>query len=150
MHIYEWKSQYDVGLQLIDVEHKNLIACINKLIIAQNLDQHIVLKLADEVIAYAEFHFLSEENIMYLTQYPELASHAEIHKKLIEQLREHRKDLSKSVHCLQDFVTFLVRWFIEHTQTVDPDVAKHVLNYKPLPNTPEYMIQKIAKEHYES
>ena len=31
MHIYQWKSQYDVGLELIDVEHKNLIACINKL-----------------------------------------------------------------------------------------------------------------------
>lgn len=148
MHIYQWKSQYDVGLELIDVEHKNLIACINKLIIAQNLDQHIVLKLADEVIAYAKFHFLSEENLMYLTQYPGLESHAKIHKRLLEQLDEQRKGLSKSVYCLQEFVTFLVRWFIEHTQTEDPKVAKHVLNYKPLPNSPEHMIQKIAQEHY--
>jgi hemerythrin len=148
MHIYEWKSKYDVGLGLIDVEHKNLIACINKLIIAQNLDQYIVLKLADEVIAYAKFHFLSEENLMYLTQYPEIKAHMEIHKTLLEQLMEHKKGLSKSVYCLQDFVTFLVHWFIEHTQTEDPKVAKHVLNYKPLPNSPEYMIQKIAKEHY--
>lgn len=149
MHIYEWKSQYDVGLQLIDVEHKNLIACINKLIIAQNLDQYIVLKLADEVIAYAEFHFLSEENLMYLTQYPELKAHEKIHKKLLEQLREHRDCLSQSVYSLQDFVTFLVHWFIEHTQNEDPKVAKHVLNYKPLPNSAESMIQKIAKEHYD-
>jgi len=148
MHIYQWKSQYDVGLELIDVEHKNLIACINKLIIAQNLDQYIVLRLADEVISYAEFHFLSEENLMYLTQYPDLKSHTEIHKKLLDQLREHRKDLSKSVYCLQDFVTFLVHWFIEHTQSEDPKVAKHVLNFKSLPNSAEYMIQKIAKEHY--
>lgn len=148
MHIYQWKSQYDVGLELIDVEHRNLIACINKLIIAQNLDQYIVLKLADEVIAYAEFHFLSEENLMYITQYPEFKSHVEIHNKLLEQLREHKKGLSKSIYCLQDFVTFLVHWFIEHTQTEDPKVAKHVLNYKPLPSSAEYMIQKIAKEHY--
>ncbi len=148
MHIYEWKSRYDVGLQLIDVEHRNLIACINKLIIAQNLDQHIVLKLADEVIAYAEFHFLSEENIMYLTQYPNLESHAKIHQELLEKLREKRKWLSQSLHSLQDFVNFLVRWFIEHTQTVDPEVAKHVLNYKPLPNSPEAMIQKIAIDHH--
>ena len=102
------------------------------------------MKLADEVIAYAEFHFLSEENLMYLTNYPELKSHEEIHKKLLKQLKEQRKELSKSVHCLQDFVTFLVRWFIEHTQTEDPKVAKHVKNYKPLPSSAEYMIQKIA------
>ena len=84
MHTYQWKSQYDVGLELIDVEHKNLIACINKLIIAQNLDQFIVLKLADEVIAYAEFHFLSEENLMYLTRYPDLKAHEEIHQELLK------------------------------------------------------------------
>ena len=148
MHIYEWKSKYDVGLELIDVEHRNLIACINKLIIAQNLDQYIVLKLADEVIAYAEFHFLSEENLMYITQYPELESHEKKHKSLLEQLREHRKSLSKSVYCLQEFVTFLVQWFIEHTQNEDPKVEKHVLNFKSLPDSAEYMIQKISKEHY--
>lgn len=148
MHIYEWKSQYDVGLELIDEEHKNLIKCINKLIIAQNLDQYIILKLADEVIAYAEFHFLCEENLMYLTQYPELEPHIEIHKKLIKELKDHRRGLSQSVYTLQDFVTFLVRWFIDHTQSEDPKVAKHVNSYKFLPNSPEYMIQKIAKEHY--
>ena len=135
-------------MELIDVEHRNLIACINKLIIAQNLDQYIVLKLADEVIAYAEFHFLSEENLMYITQYPELESHEKKHKSLLEQLREHRKSLSKSVYCLQEFLTFLVQWFIEHTQNEDPKVAKHVLNFKSLPDSAEYMIQKISKEHY--
>lgn len=148
MHIYEWKSQYDVGLGAIDVEHKNLIACINKLIIAQNLDQYIVLKLADEVISYAEFHFLSEENLMYLTQYPDIKAHKQIHQKLLAQLYEHKTGLTNSVYCLQDFVTFLVRWFIEHTQTEDPKVAKHVHSYKAKPNSPEHMIQKISENTY--
>lgn len=147
MHIYEWKSQWDVGLELIDVEHRNLIACINKLIIAQNLDQYIVLKLADEVIAYAEFHFLSEENLMYITQYPDIKEHQAVHTKLLNQLREHRVGLSNSVYCLQDFVTFLVKWFIEHTQNEDPKVAKHVKDFKAAPNSPEYMIQKISRDY---
>ena len=46
MHTYEWKKQYYIGLDLIDSEHSNLFACINKLVIAQHFEQSIILSLA--------------------------------------------------------------------------------------------------------
>ncbi|MFT6987920.1 MAG: hemerythrin [Psychromonas sp.] len=144
MHIYKWQDKYDVGIDAIDVEHRNLLTCINKLITAQTLDRSIILKLADEVSLYAEFHFLSEENLMCLTHYPDLTKHSECHRVLLKQLAVKRRNLEESANGLQDYVNFLVKWFIEHTQTIDKELGQYVKKYEPTPNSPEHIIQQLS------
>ena len=144
MHTYKWQSKYDVGIDAIDIEHRNLLTCINKLIAAQSLDKSIILKLADEVNLYAEFHFASEENLMYLTHYPKLTAHSEYHRILLKQLAAKRRDLEHSTGALQDYVNFLVKWFIEHTQSIDRELAQYLATYEPKPNSPEHIIQLLS------
>lgn len=144
MHIYKWQDKYDVGIYAIDVEHRNLLTCINKLITAQTLSKPIILKLADEVSLYAKFHFLSEENLMYLTHYPDLAKHSDCHRVLLKQLEIRRRKLQETKHGLQEYVEFLVKWFIEHTQTIDKELGQYVQNYQPKQNSPEHIIQQLS------
>lgn len=144
MHLYKWQDKFDVGLDAIDMEHRNLLKCINKLITAQSLERPIILKLADEVSLYAQFHFLSEENLMCLTHYPDLAKHSESHRVLLKQLAGKRRHLEQSKSGLQEYVTFLVKWFIDHTQTIDKEFGQYVNNYEPTPNSPEHLIQLLS------
>jgi len=144
MHIYKWQDKFDVGIYAIDVEHRNLLACINKLIASQSLDRPIILKLADEVSLYAEFHFLSEENLMYLTHYPEITKHSEYHRILLKQLSVKKRHLRESTNGLQEYVDFLVKWFIEHIQSTDKELAEYLKSYEPTPDSPEYIIQQLS------
>lgn len=143
MHTYKWRDQFYVGVEGIDVEHKNLITCLNKLIVAQHMDKSIVLKLADEVLLYAKFHFLSEENLMCLLHYPDMNAHCQEHKTVIKTLENKRGHLDESLNYLQDFVEYLVHWFIEHTQTTDRDLANYINTYKVDPGTPEALIKSL-------
>ena len=143
VHTYEWQEKFNVHVEGIDMEHKNLITSLNKLIVAQHLDRAIILKLADEVILYAEFHFLSEENLMYLLHYPNLGEHAEEHRRLIKQLKNKREHLEESLDALQDFVNFLVSWFIEHTQTTDKQLGQYINQYHADPGSPEQLIKSL-------
>ena len=148
MHTYEWKKKYYIGLNLIDSEHSNLFACINKLVVAQHFEQSIILSLADEVIAYAEFHFLSETNFMRILNYPKLKEHMKLHSELTSELWKKRTRLSESTNNLQKFIEFIVTWFVEHTQTVDREFATFVQNLKPLPNTPTAKMKEIVLTHH--
>lgn len=143
MHTYEWQERFNVGVDGIDMEHRNLITCLNKLIVAQKMDKAFILKLADEVILYAEFHFLSEENLMYLLHYPDLISHQEEHRQIILKLKNKRRHIEENVGNLQSFVNFLVKWFIEHTQTLDKKLGKYIGDYKTNPGSPEAEIKGL-------
>lgn len=144
MHIYEWQSKYNVGIEAIDIEHRNLLTCINKLIAAQSLDKSIVLKLADEVIMYAQFHFISEENLMHLTNYPKLSTHSEYHKILLEKLTVKRDNIVRCKDGLMRYVDFLIKWFIVHTQTIDRELAKYLAEYEAKPDSPEHIIKLLS------
>lgn len=145
---YNWQSKFNVGIAASDSEHKHLLGCINKLISAQEqgLDKAITLKLADEVILYAKFHFLSEENLMCLTHYPAMMDHSKLHQSLMNQLECERRCLDESIDKLNEFISCLVHWFIDHTQTMDREYGKYLEKFSPEPGSPEAIIKSIAME----
>jgi hemerythrin len=65
-------------------------------------------------VRYAQFHFLSEENLMMRHRYPGLEEHQKLHHELLGSL---------STHMLRDndeaTITFLVNWFKAHTVQED-------------------------------
>ena len=144
MHTYKWQDKYNIGVDAIDVEHRNLITCINKLVAAQTLDKTIILKLADEVIMYAKFHFMSEENLMYLTKYPKYEQHCEYHKILLKKLTAKRNKIAESTDALKGYVDFIIKWFIVHTQTVDRELAHYLAQHNVEPDSPEHVIQLLS------
>ena len=73
--------------------------------------------LISELNAYARFHFISEENIMIKSGYPQLEEHRQHHRDLIQELntREAMLQLQKTDERAEDVVEFLKQWFIGHT-----------------------------------
>ena len=84
MILLSWQNDYEVGVPLIDAEHRYLFGLINEF-----HDKHAsgatrgqVLVVLNRLVAYAEEHFHHEEELMTKNGYPRLASHQALHERL--------------------------------------------------------------------
>ena len=123
-----WKTAYEVGNLEIDAEHQVFVKIIQKIqqATANKRDMHYIDRLLLELLKYAEFHFCSEENIMFDVGYPELHQHERQHKQLLVELRGILPEAGNEKREMQGFIEFLMRWFTSHTITEDQKLADYV------------------------
>ena len=86
----EWSDGFSVGVEAIDNQHKMLISMTNRLIDTPNVDSNsaVITKLLDDMIAYATTHFVDEERLMQLHDYPEFESHQQQHVDFMKKTAE--------------------------------------------------------------
>lgn len=123
-----WQTWFELGNFRIDSEHRVFL----DLIMGLNRDYQAGIaadKLARslrEIHKYAEFHFLSEENMMIDLDYPQRDSHVAEHHKLITTLEKNIATLLSGQDVLEEFLTFLYDWFSEHTVGTDYRLAQYI------------------------
>lgn len=122
---FGWRSNYELGNDHIDGEHRIFLGLIKKLAedIGSNRHRDRVLRTFAEVVKYAEFHFLSEENLMLDVGYPDYAAHHALHEELLAELRRHRQDYEQDRIDLLAVVQFLLEWFVRHTVSEDVKIG---------------------------
>lgn len=126
-----WEGKYDVGHQRIDFEHRIFLDLINsyRLKLEEGAGRDALFRILREIVKYAEFHFVSEENIMAECAYPELEHHAELHTKLLNEVEAKISELAaSSMDGVEPivFYTFLIDWFIHHTVETDKKLADYI------------------------
>ncbi|TAN60060.1 MAG: hemerythrin [Magnetospirillum sp.] len=123
-----WQSWFELGNFRIDSEHRVFL----DLIMGLNHDHGAGIaadKLArslKEIHKYAEFHFLSEENMMIDVGYPQRETHAAEHAKILHVLEANMDKLIKGDDILDEFLTFLYDWFSEHTVGTDYHLTQYI------------------------
>jgi len=125
-----WKSKYEIGIEKIDFEHKTFLSLIvdfKKQIESPSLESYIVNR-AKEILKYAEFHFLSEENLMNEISFPQRVEHHYLHQKLLEDLTFNIESLVLKIMAPEQFLDFLLNWFVAHTTQEDLRIAKFIKN----------------------
>ena len=123
-----WDSSYEIGIQEIDRQHMEFVKLLRRFNIgAQNaIPLTIQLRILQELVKYAEYHFCSEENIMLITKYPDLANQQAEHSHLLKSL-ERRVDLYRTApHTGDQISEFLYDWFVNHTQIEDRKITAHI------------------------
>ena len=126
MHTYKWDKKFEVGYKVIDNQHKQLLASINRLIINQLEDKEMLVAMLEEVIKYAEYHFTCEYNLMRLSKYPQAEAHLREHSTLLKQLKNHQSRTSANRENIEHTLIFIVKWFIHHTIRDDREFAAHL------------------------
>jgi len=77
-----------VGLPEIDREHQLQIALVEAFERAAGANERIEAgRILEQMAALSEMHFLAEELVMRLHQYPAYQAHASEHAKLLEEMR---------------------------------------------------------------
>jgi len=127
-----WDESYEIGVEEIDRQHMDFVKLLRRFNIGGHAPNNLPLQLRilQEMLKYAKYHFCSEENIMFFTKYPALAiqekEHAELLRSLLRSIDKYRLGRLNG----EALSEFLYDWFINHTQTEDRKIAAHIAQLK--------------------
>lgn len=86
----EWTSDFLIGIEELDFEHKDLIKTINRLHqeLAEHADTADIKGTLGDIHVRMQSHFALEEHVMQEHKYPYYTEHRLEHVKLLDTLTE--------------------------------------------------------------
>ncbi len=120
------------GNELIDTQHQELIARVNKL--TESLETHkeknVAVSTLDFLMDYTEFHFAAEEKLQEEAGYPELEAHKALHAEFVKAVGELKEMLEDEEGPSDAFVAAVnknvVEWLTNHIQVCDQKIADFI------------------------
>lgn len=126
----KWDHKYELGHERIDAEHRIFLGLVIDFhdAIEQKKSKEKLIRILREIGKYAEFHFVSEENIMADYGYPEQTEHAQLHDILLSDVRDKYSRFMLDEISADEVFDFLFSWFAIHTSTEDKKLVGHLQN----------------------
>ncbi|MCB1175513.1 MAG: bacteriohemerythrin [Leptospiraceae bacterium] len=130
-NIFEWNDCFDVGVAVLNVQHKQLFDLFNQLFIGFGRDRtNEQLRLQIQgFFDYAIFHLDSEEQILNDSRYPAAQEHTQRHQELRDAIQKLEADMAETTE-LELFafraVSFILSWLKDHILLEDTRYASHV------------------------
>ncbi len=111
---------------LIDTQHRMQMLLCRKLEIAIKTAQpeQTIQRVILELKKFAEFHFISEQNLMHEIGYPQVAEHAQIHNTLLIDLQVELSKIRYHSAFPDDLMAPVYAWFNNHVVEEDLKVAE--------------------------
>jgi len=110
-----WKSEYDLGIPIIDEQHRGVVTIINSLYygVQSGHIKNIFSPITDMLHSYADIHFQTEEHFLEAVGYPGAADHRLLHQGYTSKLAgiDRISAVDKDPHQLMDF---LKKWWLGH------------------------------------
>lgn len=130
MKTIPWNKRYELGVEAVDKEHKQLFATINKLLTLGE-DEEKKEWVCREGVKYLKNHviehFQHEEAYMRSINYADYDVHKRLHddfqNNTLPSLEEELEDTNYSEEALRHFLGVSIGWLIAHTQTEDLAIA---------------------------
>jgi len=119
-----WSHKLSCGIQLIDDQHKELVALVNDMFkhaTGNKTQEHDYFnRVIKEVVNYVKVHFATEEKIMLATKFSGYAEHKKAHESFILAVVENIKDFESGKRLtLSTFTRFLKEWILSHIAVMD-------------------------------
>ena len=125
MYIH-WGKSLELHNELIDTQHRILVLLCRKLDIAikTKVPDQRLRWIVLEFKKFAEFHFLSEENLMHEVDFPEVDTHSLMHTDLLMQLDLMISRIAHHKEYPDELLHFLNKWILKHLATEDLKIAE--------------------------
>lgn len=132
---FPWSDEYNLNVDKIDDDHKQIVRLINILIEEINIGKKpAMIKAFNDLINFSKQHFDEEEDYMRSFNYPQLDAHAKVHKRLISQLHDHRDSINRGEFNGSKVVLFIQNWLLSHIMGIDNDYVKYHNKNKSMTN----------------
>ena len=128
MTTIKWDDNNNVGVKIIDDQHKHFIGLLNSLYGC--LESKNIKKLPDiikDVAEYADYHFKTEEKYFDKFKYVDADDHKAAHDKLREKIKSFDSIKGDPIDVGFELLYFMEHWFLIHFKGTDKKFAK-VLN----------------------
>ena len=128
MPLIQWNSDFEIGIDDIDREHRELISDINLLHdeISAGAGPREALGALGDIYKKIADHFAHEEQIMRDTKYMAYAEHKEDHEILLDDLRDIMGQVEDDgSYARRRLARDLEYWFTEHFRTHDSRLHRH-------------------------
>ena len=114
-----WDPNLNVGIGLIDNQHKIIFDLINDLdnVVRASADRKVVDTLFDVIENYVYRHFEAEEEFFHLHE--QSIAHSLEHYALVKQFRKFKLSFRNKKDPGTDISTFLDTWFMNHIKSSD-------------------------------
>ncbi len=116
-----WSADFESGNALIDTQHRALFERINELlkaILAVSPAEEVAV-LIDRLLQLANQHFHDEEAIISAAGFPEVASHALLHRDFLQSAEEMRRRFHNGALPLAELFRLLTKDVVQHIAVAD-------------------------------
>jgi diguanylate cyclase (GGDEF)-like protein/hemerythrin-like metal-binding protein/PAS domain S-box-containing protein len=131
--IFPWNDNFATGIDIIDVQHQQLVDLLNKLAVhlAQESDELTLSGVFDELTDYTIYHFTTEEGIWgkHFADDDLVTSHHATHQGFVAEVTRLRGllALNERDQAVEEIVSFLTHWLAFHILETDAYMAQIVL-----------------------
>ncbi len=121
-----WLPDYEVEVAEIDEQHKKFVLLINDLYdtVEVGSEEIILGDILDQLAAYANYHFATEEKYFDKFDYPDSASHKGVHQKFRDTVADFQQNyVGQEDEYAMKVMDFMKSWLTNHIITVDKAYA---------------------------
>ncbi len=121
-NLVEWSDELSVGISEIDEQHKYLILLLNKLNEAVTQEKDILLAedIMHRLSEATKKHFIIEESLMRILEYPGYEAHKAHHRQVIKELQSLRDRMHDGQYPFdEESMKFLKTWLTTHIAEED-------------------------------
>ena len=134
MESFEWNKLSELGIEVIDREHREILNMINSLRNTLRSDNHdgakrVVLSgVLEEGIAFTRNHFAAEESLMQMSSYPAYLDHKNEHELFLKRLDDLHAQVRGGVETLTpETLGLLGNWLHHHVLETDKPIVLHLV-----------------------
>ena len=115
-----WKSEYNLGIPIIDEQHRGIVSIINSLHfeMQHSFTKDILTSIIEMMNDYTHIHFRVEESFLERIDFPNANKHHELHRELSSKLTDAGRKSAMNRDPYQ-FMDFLKSWWINHICSED-------------------------------
>ena len=132
----EFDNRLVTGNEMIDGQHKELIAKIDKLVTCcqEGGEKMQAIKMLDYLAEYTDFHFSAEEKLQEEVSYPAIEGHKAKHEEFKKAVDELHEMLVEEEGPTNAFVAAVeknvVNWLFDHIKNMDQALAAYIQENK--------------------
>jgi hemerythrin len=128
---YQWDSSLETGHELIDNQHKQMVATVNSLLDAcrSGKGNQEVTKTMDFLSGYTIKHFMDEEKIQIKYAYPDYLIHKRYHdefKTMVGKLTRRLIREGPTEEIVNEVSTQIGDWLLNHIKGDDFRMATYI------------------------
>jgi len=129
--IVKWEASFELGIELIDSQHKELVGHINNLyracLVGTEVADTQFKETMSRLVGYVRLHFAAEQELLTRVKFPDFKDHKKQHDSLVVNILTAAKDFNEGKKFVPHrFVRSLKDWVLSHIAVYDKVYAAYI------------------------